>query len=796
MNEVEGGTVMNVQNRLISSQARCRAAALLPKLSTEEKLRQLGCTLLSGAEEALEQKDLAGGIGEIALMDIRLDPKTLAGRLREIQEYVISHSPHQIPALFHCEALSGPVVPGTCLFPTSIGLGATFSPKSVKAMADRIRRQMRAMGILHALSPVFDVAKDLRWGRVNETYGGDPTLCAMMGCAFVEGLQGTALSEGVAATAKHFLGYSQTTGGLNLTRTLADARELREVFAKPFEAAIRRSGIRTVMNSYSEYDGRPVCANPRLLTDLLRARLGFDGLVVSDYRSIQRLLPDIFAVAPSIGDAALQCLTAGLDMELPDRLGYSDALLQMFLDGRADTTWLDRAALRVLTLKFELGLFDDPYPQWERYSASFAGTAALEKEITRQTLTLTKNENSLLPIRNRDLKLAVIGPCAQSLRLLCGGYTLPSMMEMFQVTKDASEMAGVSGLPVKKPQRKYDLAATDRVIRSAYPEGKTIFEALQQHFPNCTYVCGCDYLDPYKQELDTARQAAKDADIVVLCVGGKNGWGRHCNTGEGNDSASLDLPGAQEALSCAVLEEAQKTVVVHTDGRPLTSEYIYAHAAAILEAYMPGIQGGTAIADALTGAFSPAGRLPLDLPRSAGHGPVFYTDRNGSTGQSFVSGALNADGYMFSSNTPLRPFGYVLSYTDFSYSGFALDIRPDGTGTAEVIVRNSGSVDGEEVVQLYARDLLASVIRPAQELLGICRVRLAAGESKTVCFSFHLNQLAFPDEYGVWHLEAGDFLFFAGGNSADRRVQAVYTLPHTRAVEPALREFFAEADIL
>ena len=294
---------MNIQNKTISAQARKQAAALLQELTLEEKLRQLGCTLLSGCGENLAEKDLAGGIGEIALLDIRMEPRRLAGRLREIQTYVMEHSPHRIPALFHCEALCGPVVPGACLYPAPIGLGATFSPETVYGMADTIRRQMRAMGILHALSPVLDVAKDLRWGRVNETYGGDPALNAMMGCAYVDGIQGEDMRSGVAATAKHFLGYSQTIGGLNLTRTLADRRELREVFATVFEAAIRKSGIRTVMNSYSEWNGRPVCASRELLTDLLRTELGFEGLVVSDYRSVQRLLPDILATAEEIGAA-------------------------------------------------------------------------------------------------------------------------------------------------------------------------------------------------------------------------------------------------------------------------------------------------------------------------------------------------------------------------------------------------------------------------------------------------------------------------------------------------------------
>ena len=631
---------MNISNRLISTAARQRAAALLKELSLEEKVRQLGCTMLVSEDTDLTAKDLSGGIGEIALLDICEEPEALAARLRDVQQYVMEHSPHRIPALFHCEALGGPVVPHTVLYPNSIGLGATFDTALVRDMANTIRTQMRAMGILHALSPVLDVVKDLRWGRVNETYGGDPTLSAAMSCAFVQGLQGDDLSTGVAATAKHFLGYSQTVGGLNLTRTQADARELREVFAKPFEAAIRKAGIRTVMNSYSEWEGRPVCASRKLLTDLLRSELSFDGLVVSDYRSVQRLLDDILATADDITDAALQCLTAGLDMELPDRLGYADGMTHAFAEGKVDISYLDRAVLRVLTLKFELGLFDEPYPQWQQYhAAAFAPTAAAEQRATRESIVLTKNEGNTLPLTDRSIKLAVIGPGASSLRLLYGGYTQPSMLEMFQVVQDSSAMAGVGDKSTAKPVRKYDLAATDREIHKSRPEAKTIFEALQKLYPNCTYTQGCDYLDPTQTDFAAALAAAESADAVILCLSGKNGWGRHCDTGEGNDAASLDLPGAQKELARVVLAANPRTIVTHTDGRPLTSPHIYANAAAILEAFTPGTWGGTELAALIAGIHSPAGCLPLPLPRTAGHEPMFMAEHRGTTGQSFVAGS-------------------------------------------------------------------------------------------------------------------------------------------------------------
>lgn len=788
---------MNIANRCISTEARRRAEKLLSELTLEEKVRQLGCTTLVSADKVPEEKDLAGGIGAIALLDICEEPEELAIRLKGLQQYVMEHSAHRIPALFHCEALGGPVVPKTVLYPNSIGLGATFNPALVRDMADTIRRQMRAMGILHALSPVLDVAKDLRWGRVNETYGGDPTLSAAMSCAYVAGLQGENLSTGVAATAKHFLGYSQTVGGLNLTRTQADARELREVFAKPFEAAIRKAGIRTVMNSYSEWEGRPVCASRALLTNLLRKELGFDGVVVSDYRSIQRLCGDILATADDITDAAIQCLTAGLDMEFPDRLGYAEGLVRAFADGKLDTAFLDRSVLRVLTLKFELGLFDEPYPQWQQYSSSFADTSEQEQQATRESIVLTKNENQLLPLSNCGIRLAVIGPGGSSLRLLYGGYTQPSMLEMFQIVQDSSQMAGVGNKDASKPVvRKYDLAATDLEIRKARPEAKTIFEALQEYYPNCTYTQGCDYLDSSKTDFDAAKAAAENADAVVLCLSGKNGWGRHCNTGEGNDSASLDLPGAQEALAQVVMAANPHTIVVHTDGRPLTSPHIYANAAAILEAFTPGTWGGTALAAIIAGRYNPAGCLPLPLPRTAGHEPVFMAEHRGTTGKSFVAGSLNPDGYWQSDLRPLRPFGYGLSYTSCAYEALSVTVEPNGTAAALVTVRNTGARDGETVIQLYGRDMIASIVRPEQELLGFARVDIPSGETRTVRFRFNLNQMAFPDEHGCWHVEAGRFCFFAGPNSADLPLRAEYIQPVTYEVLPEAREYFAEWELL
>lgn len=314
--------------------------------------------------------------------------------------------------------------------------------------------------------------------------------------------------------------------------------------------------------------------------------------------------------------------------------------------------------------------------------------------------------------------------------------------------------------------------------------------------PNCTYTQGCDYLDPTQTDFAAALAAAESADAVILCLSGKNGWGRHCDTGEGNDAASLDLPGAQKELARVVLAANPRTIVTHTDGRPLTSPHIYANAAAILEAFTPGTWGGTELAALIAGIHSPAGCLPLPLPRTAGHEPMFMAEHRGTTGQSFVAGSLNPDGYWQSDFRPLRPFGYGLSYTTFAYEALNLIMDPDGTAEALVTVHNTGSCDGETVVQLYGRDAIATIVRPELELLGFARITVPQGQRRTVRFRFNLNQMAFPDEYSVWHLEAGRFTISAGPNSADLPLTADYIQPCTREILPEAREYFAEWDVV
>lgn len=792
----------------VSLSAKERAEDLLSRLSLDEKIRQIGCAVfVPGVPK--EFLDVKGGIGSATVIGAENPAETI----RECQDYIMENSPHRIPALFHCEALAGPVyILGGNQYPISIGLGATFEPEIVKEMADATRKQMVANGFRHALSPVSDLARDLRWGRCNETYGNDPTLSAQMTVAFVKGLQGNDLKEGVAACGKHFLAYSQTEAGMNCHKTVADERDIREVFAKPFEAAIHMADMKTVMASYAAINGRPVSASKTILTGLLREELGFEGLTVSDYSAHNQVI-EMYKIAETPVEAGITCLKAGLDTEYPMRVCYNNDLNQAVEEGRIDIDYINRSALRVLTLKFELGLFENPYPHEEMLPVAMDNTENDRNsyKAARKSITLMKNEG-ILPIKDNSKKIAVIGPAGNCLRMMFSHYTGIATMEMManlategdtqqgfhiaEMTEEvgtidgAAAMDGVmSGMSEKEISDKY---ALDGLIRSLYPQAKTVFEALQESFADITFLEGCDYKGNDDSHIAEAAELANRADIVILCIGGKSGLGKTATSGEGVDSATLRLPGQQEKLMKEIYRTNKNMVVVHTDGCPLVSEWAYENVPAIIEAWLPNTFGGNAIADVLTGKYNPGGRVPVDVPRSAGHVPVYHYQDNGSS--ALYNPGMIDTGYADSHSSVLAPFGYGLSYTEFAYSDISLHDLENGNIEITVSVKNTGGVDGEEVVQLYGTDLIASMIRPVHELIGFKRVALCAGEEKQVVFRFNIDIMSFQSESGVWITEKGKFRFVAGGNSADERCEVFYELYETKEVNPNKRCFFAAVD--
>lgn len=779
---------------------------LMSRMTVEEKVKQITCAMYMPIMP-IEKQDLKDGIGSFTVMG----SQDVAGDIRKAQEYVIQHSEHGIPALVHGEALSGPVsIPAANLFPTSISLGATFEPELAEKMSEGTRKQMYAVGMRHALSPVADLGRDLRWGRCSEGYGEDPTLGAAMTVAFVKGLQGDDLKEGIACTGKHFLGYSQSENAMNMHKSLATPRELREVFAKPFDAAIHMADMKCIMNCYSEVEGQPMCANKKILNDMLRDDIGFDGLVVSDYNSIRHVMKD-FKLTDNMLEASKLCLEAGLDVELPTRMGYNDEFTEAVKCGDIDIAYVDRSCRRVLKLKFELGLFENPYPHEELLPSAMDNTEnnIYSHEAACKSITLMKNDG-ILPIRDRRKKLLVVGPTGDNLRLLIGHYTHVSLMEMLMLmmTQGKEVQPGVNPDDVmdkdeKKDSSAFDAVATkmstsnledksimDPMIRRMYPEAKTILEGLREIFDTVEYVEGCDYKGDDASHIAEAVESAKHADVVIMAVGGKNGLGGSCTTGEAIDSSSLNLMGQQETLMREVFAVNDNMVIVHTDGRPLCSEWAYENVPAIIEGWLPAIYGGQAIAEVISGIYNPAGRTPLSVPRSAGHLPLYHYQNNGSSAP-HDTGLINT-GYIDSSSTALASFGHGLSYTEFDYSDFSVKKYAENVVKASVIVKNIGDMDGEEVVQLYGKDLYASIIRPRQELIGFKRISLKAGESKHVTFMFNLDQLAFEDADFNWIVEKGDFEFFIGGSSDDKRLTADCRLEETIAVDPRKRSFYAE----
>lgn len=784
----------NYLNKALSPKER--AADLLSKLTLKEKVNQLACQMIPAPiPEVEEHVSVTDGIGQLAIMGGKEDPRQHAAMIRKLQDTVMNSSRFRIPAVIHCEALSGPVFPNALTYPASISLGASFDPELVREMGDKIRRQMVAVGVRQALSPVLDISRDLRWGRINETYGNDPTLVSEMACAFITGLQGTDYTNGVAATAKHFLGYSLTEGGLNMAKTMLGERETREVYAKPFEAAIRNAGLLSVMNSYAEMEGKPICASKEILVDLLRGELGFEGVVVSDYMSVDRLVNN-FHVAENLQDAAIQCLTAGLDVECPNPSAYNQNLVEAVEKGLLAESYVDRSCLRSLELKFKLGLFENPYPRDEEAITREYSDESQEKgslKAAREAMTLTKNDG-ILPLQDRNVKILVVGPTGNNLRSMWSTYTSVGMEEMLYNNMEAmaglgDSSAGMDTDAVFGGEDHPDMI--EALIHRRYPQARTIFQAVNERFVHAEYLMGCDYKNSEKTYIEAAAEAAKNADIVIITVGGKNGYGAYSTNGEGVDTASAGLPGAQERLLRAVGTANPNFIVVHTDAKPLVSSFAYQNARAILEGWLCCTYGGEAIAETLLGENNPGGRLQQDIPYGDGVYTYHY-QHNASYYKSLQS--LGAVGYNDLKEVVARPFGYGLSYTGFEYGNTELSISEDTVPSVKirVDVKNVGNVAGDDVVQLYGKDVIGSMIRPVRELLGFKRIHLLPGEVKTVVFEFKMDIFAFLSAGKEWICEAGEYKFFLAKHSEDESLCLTYCLPKTQRIDASVRSLWAE----
>jgi beta-glucosidase len=755
-----------------------RVADLLGRMTLDEKLAQLGAVwssaLIDGDRfcEAKAARLLARGTGHVTRIAAQtlLGPRDSARLVGAIQAFLRERTRLGIPAIVHEESCAGYTARGATQFPQAIGLASTWEPELIGEMAAVIRSQMRAVGARQTLAPVLDVARDPRWGRTEETFGEDPYLVSRMGVAYVRGIQTDSLREGVVATGKHFMGYGASEGGLNWAPAPLPRRELLERILPPFAAAIREAGLASIMNGYQEIDGIPCGASRWLLDDLLRGELGFDGVVVADYYSVICLM-NYHRIAADKSEAGARALEAGLDVELPQLDCFAEPLAAAVAAGRSDEADVDRAVARVLRMKFDLGLFDEAGVDAEAAPAVFdtPEQRALAREIARKSIVLLKNDDGLLPLVPTLARIAVIGPNADSIRHLQGDYHYPTHLELVYGAMDESgARSSDQGASELQPgERRGDVD-----LLGYFPPTVTILQGIREAVSASTEIRvarGCELTGAETAGIAEAVAAARGADAAIVVLGGRSGLSQGCTSGEANDRADVSLSGVQSELVAAVAETGVPTVLVLVNGRPLALANVVQRVPAILEAWIPGEEGGRAVADVLFGAAAPGGRLPVTLPRAVGQLPLYYNHKPSGARSQFWGDYADLPA------TPLFPFGHGLSYTSFAYANLALSSqRPAATETLEIAfdVCNTGDRAGDEVAQLYVCDRVASVTRPVKELKGFVRLSLQPGETRRVTLALDLAQLAFYDRDMRLVVEPGEVAIWVGGSSEDLRLEA------------------------
>ena len=781
-----------------------RAELLLKEMTLDEKMKQVvgmwSFPQVYGMDQVFEN-----GMGSFSTLDYRnmRDKQECAASQRKFQEKAMANSPHHIPATFHMEGLCGTFIQGSTSFPAGVNRGATFDSELEEKIGQTVADQELACGITHILAPVLDVARDPRLGRVGEPYGEDPALNGAMGAAYCRGIQNREVDGRHAdAVAKHFLGFHLGQGGIHGAHAEVSMQTLREVYAKPFQAAITEGGLKGVMPCYCDMQGTPVHMSQKLLTKLLREEMGFDGTVVSDYGGVENS-HKVQKTHETLGETGAAALKAGVDMEWPSPSAYGGELKKLFESGEADIADLNHAVLRVLTAKFRMGLFEHPYAlEGEELEKVYADHKGPEYSRTsaQESIILLKNDG-ILPLENRKLRIAVIGCHAKNARSFFGGYTHLSMAEgslaarhsmAGTVDRDA-EGAGYRKVPGTQVQSD-EADEFDEVLRWQKPGCRNLLEELIAALPDAeiTWAYGYPVYGADESHYAEALAAAEDADLIIMTLGGKHGTSSIATMGAGVDTTEIGLPACQEKLIVRLAEFGKPMVGIHLDGRAICSDIADEKLNAIVEAFSPSEYGAEAIVNVLTGDYNPSGHLPVSVAWNAGQIPVFYGHMNGSCWHQGMS--IGFPEYVDRPHTPRYPFGYGLSYTEFEYSN--LKLSADSIGPEEEIritftLKNTGSRAGTAVPQLYLRDRYASVIRPERELAGFTRVELQSGESKTVTFTVQPSQTAFPDEEGIWHVEKGDFDVLVGSSSAETALEGSFRVTETRQIDPRHRAFRA-----
>lgn len=743
-----------------------RVADLISRMTVEEKIGQLltptgwpmyermGDTVV--ITDKLKQDIQTRYIGALWAF-MRADPwtrRTLATGLtpplsvlavNNMQRYVIENSRLGIPLLLSEEAPHGHMAIGATVFPTSIGLSSTWNPDLVKQIAESVGEEIRFRGGHIAYGPVLDLMWDPRWSRAEECFGEDPLLTSCFAKAYVQGLQGNDLKvRGVASTLKHFTAYGIPEGGHNAGAARIGEWELNMYVYPAFKAGIE-AGAKSVMASYNIIDGRPCTSNRKLLTDLLKERWNFEGFAVSDLGGIEMLVAH--GVARDREQAAIKAFRAGVDSDLGAN-AFHENLVVAVRNGLIPESDIDQAVRRILRIKFEMGLFDDPFVKSERLSfeTMAAKHRALARQAARESVVLLKNENRVLPLDRNIKSLAVIGPNADNVYNMLGDYTAPQ--------------------------------AAGQVV--------TVLDGIKKHVGPRTkvrYAKGCSIRGESDSGFAEALDAARESDAVILVMGGSSARDFSTNyeatgaarisddiktdmeCGEGSDRSTLSLLGRQQELMEQIFALGKPTVLVLIKGRPMTINWAAEHLPAIVDAWYPGMEGGNAIADVLFGDYNPAGRLSVSIPRHEGQLPVNYN----------TARAHNRKKYVDNEGTPLFPFGYGLSYTTFEYENLALS-REEDTLLISVEVENTGLYDGDEVVQLYVHQQISDFSLPDKRLIGFDRIHIPRGTKQTVLFKIPINALQIYQGDNQWTVESGQYSFLVASSSDQVRLEQTIEL--------------------
>ena len=789
-------TVKNSQNQ---EQIKERAKALVAEMSLEEKFGQIVCLWPkpeTKTEDTKEGYPLGAGVISATNGRVLKNPESLAAFQRKWQKENMERSPHHIPAMFHIEGLCGTLIPKAVSFPTGIGRASGWNPDLEKQIGEIVSRQSRALGITHVLAPVLDISRDSRNGRQGETYGEDPTLAAAMGVAYTKGIQEPA-EDGIQteAVAKHFLGFHGSTGGIQSAHFETGERELREIYAKPFQAAISKAHLRGVMPCYSAVNGKFPSVSKYLLTDLLREEMGFDGLAISDYNALSGIFNGgrLFETKAETGKEALE---AGLDVEMPARDCYGDDLKEQFATGKIPMEVLDRTVERILEAKIRMGLFEHPFAlQKEELRKAFDSEKNREISLqsARESMVLLKND-SVLPLKENPGTIALIGPHAETARAFFGGYTHFSMTEGSLAKARELEQIARGEQPETYPGSQVlrgEHPEYEAHFHHLMPECRSLLEMMRERFgaEQVLYAKGYDVAGDDTSGFEEALEIAKQADIVILTLGGKYGTRRTATMAEGVDATNINLPTIQDQFLSELAGLGKKTVGIHLDGRPISSDVADQVLDAILEAWSPSEMGAQAIVDVLRGTYNPSGKLPVSVAYSAGQIPVYYNMPNASG--FWQAGSIGFADYVDCPHRARYPFGYGLSYTTFAYRDLKVEANEEYADIT-LTVENTGAVDGTEIVQLYFSDLRASYLRPGMELAGFKRVPLLPGEEKEVAFRLDYSQLAFLDKDMRWKIEAGGFRVMVGASSEDLRLNGEFSIAESRFIDGKTRAFWAE----